>query len=226
MRDWEGLVRNKLAGLALDEVQREETVAELSSHLEETFEGFLRQGVGEEEASQRTLLQAGDWSVLRKRIQTARSKESNMTDRVKQLWLPGFLTLFLSMLLLMIIQFIGPKPLVVGTHGWRLIAPVAVIYVPWLVCLIPIGAMGAWLAWRAGGSQRALFLSTVFPVLPYTVLFLIAFPVSLILDDYVAHNVTLSGLLVGLVAWVLLPGAALLAGGLSVRLARLRRTTT
>lgn len=226
MRDWEGLVQNKLAGLALDEVQREETVAELSSHLEETFEGFLKQGVGEEEASQRALLQAGDWSVLRKRIQTARSKENNMTDRVKQLWLPGFLTLFLSMLLLMIIQFVGPKPLVVSAHGWRLIAPVAVIYVPWLVCLIPIGAMGAWLASRAGGSRRALFLSTVFPVLPYTVLFLIAFPVSLILDDYVAHNVMLSALLVGFVAWVLLPGVALLAGGLSVRLARLWRTAS
>ena len=33
-----------------------------------------------------------------------------MTDRVKQVWLPGFLTLFLSMMLLMAIQFFGPQP--------------------------------------------------------------------------------------------------------------------
>lgn len=146
-----------------------------------------------------------------------------MTDRVRQLWLPGFLTLLLSMVLLMVIQFIGPNPLIVSAHGWRMIAPVAVIYVPWLLSLLPLGAMGAFLAGRAGASQRAMFLSMVFPVLPYLVLFIIALPVSLILDDHVAHNVMLSALLMGLGAWVVLPGVALLAGGLPVQILRSRR---
>ena len=147
-----------------------------------------------------------------------------MTNRVKQLWVPGFLTLALSMVLLMAIQFIGPKPLIVSAHGWRMIAPVAVIYIPWLLSLLPIGAMGAYLAGRAGASRGAIILSTVFPVLPYAVLFIVALPVSVILDDHVAHNVMFSALLIGLAAWVLLPGLALLAGGLPVQILKSRRS--
>ena len=146
-----------------------------------------------------------------------------MTDRVRQLWLPCFLTLLLSMVLLMVIQFIGPKPLIVSAYGWRMIAPVAVIYVPWLLCLLPIGAMGAYVSGRAGASQRAMFLSIVFPILPYSVFFVIWIPVSLILDDHIGHNIMFSALLMGLVAWVLLPGTALLAGGLPMQLLRSRR---
>ena len=149
-----------------------------------------------------------------------------MTDRVKQLWLPGLVTLLLSMVLLMVIQLIGPKPLIVSAHGWRMIAPVAVIYVPWLLSLLPIGAMGAYLASRAGASQRATFLSIVFPILPYSVFFVIWIPVSLILDDYVGHNTMRSALLMGLVAWVVLPGMALLAGGLPVRILKSRRSAS
>lgn len=149
-----------------------------------------------------------------------------MTNRVRQLWLPGLLTLTLSMVLLMAIQFIGPKPLIVGTHGWRMMTPMGVIYVPWLLSLLPIGAMGAYLASRAGASQRTAFLSIVFPVLPYLGLFLIAFPVSLVVDDHVAHNVMFEALFMGLLAWVLLPAAALLAGGLPVQLLWARRTAS
>lgn len=146
-----------------------------------------------------------------------------MTDRVKQVWLPGFLTLFLSMMLLMAIQFFGPKPLFVSTSGWRMTAPVAVIYVPWLLSLLLIGAMGAYLAGRAGASPRAMLLSVLFPVLPYSIFFVIWIPVSLLLDDHIGHNVMFSALLLGFVAWGVLPGVALLAGGLPVQILRSRR---
>ena len=146
-----------------------------------------------------------------------------MTNRVRQWWLPGFLALFLSMMLLMANEFIGIKPLIVSAHGSQLSAPVAVIYVPWLLLLVPIGAMAAYLAGRAGGSQRAMFLSSVFPVLPHLGFFLIVFPVVLILDDHVAHNIMISALFMSLAAWVLLPGVALLAGGLPTQLFVSRR---
>lgn len=226
MRDWESLVQQQLAGLALKAEERREVVAELAAHLEETCEALRCQGLSEEAAAERALSEVKDWRSLRRRIQKARSKEDVMTDRVKQVWLPGFLTLFLSMMLLMAIQFFGPKPLIVSTSGWRMTAPVAVIYVPWLLSLLLIGAMGAYLARRAGASLRGSLLSILFPVLPYSVFFVIWIPVSLILDDHVSHKIMFSALLLGFVAWVVLPGVALLAGGLPVQIVTSRRGAT
>jgi hypothetical protein len=230
MPDWEALVRERLAGLSLERHERREVIAELATHLEETFEELLQQGLTEEAAITRTLLQVSDWKDLRRRIQTAHKEENMMTNRVRQWWLPGFVALFLSMILLMANEFIGIKfgikPLIVSAHGSQMSAPVAVIYVPWLLLLVPIGALGAYLAGRAGGSQRAIFLSIVFPVLPHLGFFLVVFPVALILDDHVAHNIMISGLFMSLAAWVVLPGMALLAGGLPMQLLRGRRTAS
>jgi hypothetical protein len=226
MPDWEALVGEHLADSSLAFEDRHDVIAELAGHLEETFEQLRRQGLSEDAAAERALSQVKNWQSLRRKIQKARMKEDVMTDRVKQVWLPGFLTLFLSMMLLMAIQFFGPQPLIVSTSGWRMTAPVAVIYVPWLLSLLLIGAIGAYLAGRAGASSRATLLSILFPVLPYSVFFVIWIPVSLILDDHIGHNTMRSALLVGLVAWVVLPGVALLAGGLPVQILQSRRSSS
>jgi hypothetical protein len=227
MRDWEALVGERLAGLSLEKHERREVIAELAAHLEETFEELRRQGLPEEAAAERALSQVKNWKSLRRQIQRARMKEDVMTDRVKQVWLPGFLTLFLSVMLLMANELIGIKlginPLIVSTHGSGLKAPVAVIYVPWLVSLLLIGAIGAYLSGRAGASLRAALLSIMFPVLPHSIFLVIWIPVSLILGDHISHNTMPSALLMGVVAWVVLPGVALLAGGLPVQLLRPRR---
>jgi hypothetical protein len=215
MRDWEALVERQLNGIALDRAESAEVIAELAAHLAETCEELRKQGMTEDEAVRRTLTQVQDWQKLSRLIQTARTKENVMTNRVKQFWLPSLLTLLMSMGLLMLIQVFGPHPwLVARKSGWTLVAPVAVVYLPWLLSLPLIGAMGAYLSNRAGGSQRAVFSSIVFPVLPYLVFFLLALPVMAIFNDRLAHNIMFGALFVGLFAWVLAPGAALLAGGL------------
>jgi hypothetical protein len=215
MPDWQRLVRRRLSGLTLDAAEKDEVQAELAAHLAETCEELRRQGITEEEAVRRTLSQVEDWQKLTRLIQTARTKENIMTNRVKQFWLPALLTLMLSMGLLMLIQVFGPNPwLVARKSGWSLVAPVAVVYLPWLLSLPLIGAMGAYLSNRGGGSQRAVFASIVFPVLPYLVFFVVALPVMAIFNDQLAHNIMFGALFVGLFAWVLAPGAALLAGGL------------
>jgi hypothetical protein len=229
MPDWQALVGEQFAAISLEPEERREVIAELAGHLEESFEQLRRQGLSEGAAVERALSQVKNWQSLRRRIQKARMKEDVMTDRVKQIWLPGFLTLFLSVILLMANEIIGIKlginPLIVSAHGSGLKAPVAVIYVPWVVSLLLIGAIGAYLALRAGASPLATLLPLMFPVLPHSIFFVIWIPVSLILGDHISHNTMPRALLMGLVAWVVLPGVALLAGGLPVQLQRLRRST-
>jgi hypothetical protein len=218
MTDWEALVRCQLADLGLEPDERSEVITELAAHLEESCEEWRRQGMTEEEAARRTLSQVEDWRRLSRLIQIARKKENRMTNRVKQFWLPSLLTLFLSMGLLMLIQLFGPSPLKVAMKsGWSLIAPTAMIYLPWLFSLPLIGATGAYLSNRAGGSKRAMLSSVVFPVLPYTVFFFLALPAIAIFNDRLGHNFMFLALFVGLLAWVVAPAAALLTGGVLVQ---------
>jgi hypothetical protein len=93
-----------------------------------------------------------------------------------------------------------------------------VVYVPWLILLPLVGAMGAYLSWRAGGSQRAILSAILFPVLPFLASILVVLPVSLMFDHFIAHNIAPMALFLSLPGWVLAPAVALLAGGLPARL--------
>lgn len=219
MPDWLKLVREQLSDLAIDPTEREEVHAELAAHLEDSYELLLKSGYPEPEAAQRTLAEVPNWRKLGKRIQRARPKEHDMTDRVKQLWLPSLFTMLFSMGLLMLIELFGPSPqLAARKGGWALIAPAAVIYIPWLMSLPLIGALGAYLAKRAGASQRAMFSSVLFPVLPYLVFFLIGVPLIVVLNDHLAQNTMFNVFFIGFFAWVLAPGVALFAGALLAQL--------
>src|SRR5260370_19304399 len=220
MPDWQALVRRQLDGLALEPRERAEVIEELASHLIETFEGLRRQGFTEEDAAQQCMTEVKDGHDFRRRIQSAGRKEAIMTNRIKQFWIPGLLTFVLAMSFLALLQKFGPKPWVVALRG---VLPVATLYIPWLLSLPLIGATGAYLSHRTGGSQRAVFSSIVFPVLPYLLLFLVGFPVALIVDEHVAPNILFSAFIVGLFALDLLPAVALLAGGLPVQLFVSRR---
>jgi hypothetical protein len=222
MRDWEKLVRLQLAGLALEPEEKDEVITELAAHLDETCEELCRQGLTEEEATWRALSQVKNWPDLRRRIQIARTKEKIMTNRVTQLWFPGLLTFALSMSFLAVIQKFGPLPSAVHLAKLRVL-PVFMVYIPWLLSLPLVGALGAYLTNRAGGSLRTVLSSSVFPVLPFAALFLVGFPVSLAIEDHVAHNIMAAAFLTALFGWVLVPGACLLAGGLLAWLLLSRR---
>jgi hypothetical protein len=226
MPDWQELVRRQLAGLALEPRERAEVIEELAAHLDDTFEDLCGQGFTEEDAAQRALCEVKDWRELLNKIQIARRKENIMSNRVRQLWLPALLTFTLAMGFLALIQLFGPRPRIMPSGGLPRMTPVAIIYIPWLLSLPLVGALGAFLSHRAGGARRAVFSSIVFPVVPYLVFFLIAFPLALILQSHVARNLMLSAFLVGVIGWVLLPGAALLAGGLPAQLFLSRRPTS
>jgi hypothetical protein len=215
MPDWQKLVRQRLAGLALDADEKAEVHTELAAHLEETYEALLRRGMTESEAIDRALSLAGDWHDLERGIYSVRTRKDTMTNRVKQVWLPGFVTLALTTVILVVLQILGLQPWILARDGKL---PVAVVYVPWLILLPLVGAMGAYLSWRAGGSQRAILSAIVFPVLPFLASIVVVLPVSLMFDHFIAHNIAPMALFLSLPGWVLFPAVALLAGGLPARL--------
>jgi len=147
MRDWEALVREQMADLALEPEEKAEVIAEVAAHLEDSCEEMLRRGISEEEAVQRALSQTGDWKVFRKRILAVKRRGHLMGTRVRQLWVPGFLTMILSTLFLMMLRKLGFQPRLIGS------GPDAVLfYAPWLLSLPLFGALGAYVSSRAGSS--------------------------------------------------------------------------
>lgn len=204
MPDWQELVRQRLAGLALDLAERDEIRAELAAHLEDAYEAMLRDGINNSEAAKRTLCLANDWQDLQRKISVARSGKDTMTNRVTQLWLPGLAAFVLSGGILALMQILRLKAWVLTKNGDL----TAVLYVWWLILLPLTGAVG---------SERAILLSIVFPVLPFLASILVVLPVSLIFDRFIAHNIGPMSLIFALFGWVLVPAAALLAGGLTTQ---------
>ena len=219
MPDWNKVIHDHLGGLDLQADERAEIVEELAGHLEEIFDDLRRQGFSEEDATRGCLLEVEDWRGLGLRIEAARRKENPMNNRVRQFWLPGLLTFTLSMGLLAVAEIYGPKPWILRSGN----PPVMVVHIPWLLGLPVVGAIGAFLSRRAGGSRRAVFSSIVFPVVPYLAAILFISPVVLGFDHFIAHSPMPASIPMAVLGLVLTPGVALLAGGLPAQLFFSRR---
>jgi len=219
MPDWEAVVEQHLAGLALEPAEIADVIAELAAHLAETYEGLRRQGVPEGIAARQAMLEVPDWKALRLRICAAKKMEDEMPNRIRQMWFPSLLTMTLSSGLLMVLQKNGLHPRIVTWNGLDSIF----FYVPWLLTLPLSGALGAYISARAGGSTRAMLFSGVFPVLAMLACFFLVLPFSLVIDRNVAFHFKMQGLLSGLIGWVLVPGVALLLGALPIQILHARQ---
>lgn len=223
MPDWEKLVSDRLAQLALEKRERQEVVAELAGHLEEIYEGSRGKGASHGEAIRRALLQVDDWKKLRQEIYVARTKENAMNARTSRLWIPSFVTLAASVITLVAFGHLGLQPgplgsrphheewsshLVGGITGSHAVNE----YTVWLMVLPLIGACGARLSGRAGGTLREIVISGAFPALALSTILLItlSFAASL---GHGLEAVTAPVGPVGLVTvLVVIPGACLLFG--------------
>jgi hypothetical protein len=202
MPNWEELVRQHLSGLALDPAERDEIHAELGAHLEETFDAFCAKGLPQQEAVQRTLAQVADWQDLQHKILIAR-RERPMQKRVRQLWIPGVLTMMLSTIFLIALQKLGFQPRLVGSGPDGIL-----FYAPWLASLPFFGALGAYLSARRGGLPGTALLASVFPALALTAAFLIMFPIDFVVERVNRASAGWDWLDLG-------PGAGSLSGGTS-----------
>jgi hypothetical protein len=224
MPDWEKLVGDRLAQLALEKRERQEVVAELAGHLEEIYEGSRGKGASHDEAIRRALLQVDDWKKLRQEMYVARTKENAMNARTSRLWVPSFVTLAASVITLVAFGLLGLQPGPLGSRPhheeWssHLVGGItggshAVNeYTVWLMVLPLIGAFGARLSIRAGGTLREVIISGAFPALAWLtiVLIILSFAASL---GHGLEAVTAPVGPVGLVTvLVVIPGACLLFG--------------
>jgi hypothetical protein len=225
MPDWRELIRQRLSGLALDAEEKDEVQVELAAHLEESYEAFCKEGLPETEAVHRTFEQVADWRDLQRRIFIAKRSGHPMQKRVHQLWIPGFLTMTLSTVFLMTLQKHGFQPRMVS---WR--DSDILFYVPWLLSLPFCGAFGAYISSRAGGSRGTVLLASVFPVLALTAAFLLMFPIGLVIEPIfnrpVDFSIVATAILRDGIGWILIPGAALLVGGLLVHFLFSRRLSS
>jgi len=215
MPDWQELVRQRLSGLALDAEEQDEVQVELAAHLEESYEAFCEEGLPEKEAVHRSFEQVADWRDLQRRIFIAKRSGHPMQKRVHQLWIPGFLTGTLSMVFSVMLHKHGFQPRMVS---WRYSD--ILFCAPWLLSLPFFGALGAYISSRAGGSLGTVLLASVFPVLALTAAFLLMFPIGLIVERIIGRQVDFSNVATAIlkdgIGWILVPGAALLMGGLLV----------
>jgi hypothetical protein len=213
MPDWQKLVREQLAGSDLGHQEEDEVVTELAGHLEEAFGSFCREGMSEQDATRRALAQVADWKALRREIYLARNKEDNMEPRVTRFWLPGLLGFALAMVLEAASYRFDSHPLVLSLDRGT---PILRFHISWIFALLLVGAMAAYLSRRAGGTLRTALLSSIFPVLPFAAVFLVAIP-GLVVGHPIAYGIVAEKILYMALGWVLAPGAALLTGGLFVQ---------
>jgi hypothetical protein len=193
MPDWRNVVHDRLAELALEPEECADVIEELAGHLEESYEALRQRGASHDEGVRGALLQVENWNRLQKEIYVARAKEITMNPRTSRLWLPSLVTLVASFITLVAFGFLGlpPGPLGSRPHheewsshlitGIRSGQDSVNEYTVWLMVLPFVGALGARLSRRAGGTLRDVIISGVFPALAWLtiVLIVLSFAASL-----------------------------------------------
>lgn len=104
MRDWRQIAREGMESSSLPPEYRDEVIAELATHLEETYTEACARGLSCEEAAAVALREVEDWKILRDRICRAKSGESFMNQRTKRFLLPAVAALFAAGLVLLLLD--------------------------------------------------------------------------------------------------------------------------
>jgi hypothetical protein len=209
MPDWQKHVRRNLAPRRCGPENWEEISAELAAHLEEAFEACRCEGLSELQAVERTLERVPDWRDLQQRIRRAKNGGPTMEERCYRLWIPGFAGFALSTTVLLAVENRAFPPRIDALSGQ---------YVWWLLSLPCWGALAASLSSRAGASRCTALLASLFPVLGLAA----ALPIGLFMEWVTGWPADFRDVaavfLKAPVGSLLVPGVALLLGGLPVEL--------
>jgi len=205
MPDWKQLVREQVIGLTLPPDVKEEILAELAAHLEETYAEARSSGLSDVAALELSMEEVTDWDVLAKDIHRARS-EGNPVNRTRTLLIPTFVNLVLSSALINLCLW----------RGWldmrmERMAQMPPAFQPWLLVLPICGATAALLAQRRDASVSERLIAAIAPciawlaTLPVLGLIVACFPGAF-------AAVPLRSLAPAAVGWFVLPALAMLVG--------------
>ena len=206
MPDWRFYVRDHLGSLCLPQTAEEEVVGELAGHLEELYAALRAEGVPEEKAVSQTCARAGNWEELRRGIVLARQEES-MQDRVRQIWVPSLVTLVSSWGALALLIWAAVTTHPSDPRG-------VILYLPWLLLLPVIGAVGGYLSRRARGTGWRVYLAGTFPALAAAIVFLLTIPSAFAfgINPKAVPGFRFAEVAAAAINWVILPGIALCMG--------------
>ena len=216
MPDWKMLVRERMSEEDATPAPHDEVVAELAGHLEDRYEVLRAQGVCESEAIAHAISEIGDSRQLAGRIRRAKRPGGTMNDRTKQLWLPGLASLTVGNVLLMIFTRISLDSRLVAERSTALFPGLALMedYMPWLAAQPLIGALGAWLSYRARGGRAMRLCAGLFPSMVMLACWGLLIPATAAIERHAwaaRHPVYL---LLGTLVWVAPAMMGLLLGSL------------
>jgi hypothetical protein len=212
MPDWKALIRQRLSQADLSEVQYDDVAFELASHLEEFYEEQRGQGVPDALAFEVTLHQIDAWKILSRRIARAKRKDNEMNRLTKTLWLPGFLTLLAWTTLIAAGQILRIQ---MPLDRAKLLPAISLF---WLVTQPLLGALGAYISRRAGGTPVVRVVAGLFPALLLCATVIVVFVIRALVppmrggDGAVGINQVL--LWQSVLTGIIVPGLALLLGTL------------
>lgn len=202
MHNWHQIVRHRLQLQSLP-APPESVVAELAAHLEESYDDHRFRGMTEPSAFTEAMQQLDDCEVLVKAIRRRNSEEELMNYRTRSLWIPAMASLLGASVAMTSLQFAGLRAQVVRTGSVEMF-----FYWSWLVVLPLCGALGAYLSRRAGASILTRLSAALAPVLWLLAICTITEPIDLAVSGI--GQLRYFGY--GVAEWVVVPGAALLAG--------------
>jgi hypothetical protein len=211
MPDHRPILKSCLGEMGLAPQREEEILRELGDHVEDHAAALEARGVPQDAAAREALDSVPDWLELRKEILAEENAEEIMNYRTKVLWLPAFCTFLLNGLLLALLQVAGLRPHIYWLNRGLFIP----FYIPWLLALPIIGAVGAFWSKRVGGRVSHQLLVSLAPLIIWLGIMMTVFlPLALIVDRRVPLNLKMESLLTYVVAWMLLPSLALSLGAL------------
>lgn len=146
MRDWRKEIREHLPGLELPPDTKEEIIAELASHCEDS----------ENESELLVDVSGSGWRELARKIY--RAKQGEGMNHSKSFWIPVFVNLLLTSALINICDWLG----IMDLRIYR-VDPMPLTPQPWLLVLPICGATAAFLARRSEGSSRTRLIAAVAP---------------------------------------------------------------